>query len=320
MYTSTFTIDTDGKVLDLGTVNNVPMRIKTTLVDVNGEHFTEATSTVTLTDHVAYKNLDTDKTYTLTGTLYVKDGDALTELMIETVDFQPTETSDTQDVTFTFDASELVGKSVVAFEELSLNGEFCAEHKDKDDENQIVTFPGIQTTARDNVTEDHVSNATDSITIVDTVAYTGLKKGDTYTVTGILMDADTGETALDDDGNTITASKEFTAPSTDGNIDIAFTFAGVLLAGKTLVAFEDISYEGRRYAVHADINDKGQTVYIPKIRTKALDANTGLNQVKADSNVTYIFQRYRIESGKKQTEVTVVDTVTYENLLPGRHP
>ncbi len=78
---------------------------------------------------------------------------------------------------------------------------------------------------------------------MDTVAYTGLKKGDTYTVTGILMDADTGETALDDDGNTITASKEFTAPSTDGNIDIAFTFAGVLLAGKTLVAFEDISYE-----------------------------------------------------------------------------
>ena len=300
MYTSTFTIDTDGKVLDLGTVNNVPMRIKTTLVDVNGEHFTEATSTVTLTDHVAYKNLDTDKTYTLTGTLYVKDGDALTEMMTETVDFQPTETSGTQDVTFTFDASELVGKSVVAFEELSVNGEFCAEHKDKDDENQTVTFPGIQTTARDNVTEDHVSNATDSITIVDTVAYTGLKKGDTYTVIGTLMDAETGEAALDDDGNAITASKEFTAPSTDGNIDITFTFAGVSLAGKTLVAFEDISYEGRRYAVHADINDKNQTVYIPKIHTKALDANTGLNQVLADSNAT------------------VVDTVTYTHLLPGK--
>ncbi|MFR4181607.1 MAG: VaFE repeat-containing surface-anchored protein [Lachnospiraceae bacterium] len=300
MYTNTFTIDTDGKVLDLGTVNNVPMRIKTTLVDVNGEHFTEATSTVTLTDHVAYKNLDTDKTYTLTGTLYVKDGDALTEMMTETVDFQPTETSGTQDVTFTFDASELVGKSVVAFEELSVNGEFCAEHKDKDDENQTVTFPGIQTTARDNVTEDHVSNATDSITIVDTVAYTGLKKGDTYTVTGTLMDAKTGEAALDDDGNAITASKEFTAPTADGNIDITFTFAGVSLAGKTLVAFEDIYYEGRRYAVHADINDKNQTVYIPKIRTKALDANTGLNQVLADSNAT------------------VVDTVTYTHLLPGK--
>ena len=58
------------------------------------------------------------------------------------------------------------GKSVVAFEELSVNGEFCAEHKDKDDENQTVTFPDIQTTARDNVTEDHVSNAADSVTII----------------------------------------------------------------------------------------------------------------------------------------------------------
>ena len=167
----------------------------------------------------------------------MKDGDALTELMTETVDFQPTETSGTQDVTFTFDASELVGKSVVAFEELSVNGEFCAEHKDKDDENQTVTFPGIQTTARDNVTEDHVSNATDSITIVDTVAYTGLKKGDTYTVTGTLMDAETGEAALDDDGNAITASKEFTAPSADGNIDITFTFAGVFLSRKDTRCF-----------------------------------------------------------------------------------
>lgn len=300
MYTNTFTIDTDGKVLDLGTVNNVPMGIKTTLVDVNGEHFTEATSTVTLTDHVAYKNLDMDKTYTLTGTLYVKDGDALTELMTETVDFKPTETSGTQDVTFTFDASALVGKSVVAFEELSLNGEFCAEHKDKDDENQTVTFPSIQTTARDSKTEDHVANATDSVSIIDTVTYSGLKVGETYTITGTLMDADTGKAVLDDDGNEITALKEFVAPAKDGSVDITFNFAGVSLAGKKIVAFEEVCYKGRRYAVHADLSDEGQTVYVPKIRTKALDANTRLNQVKADSNAT------------------VVDTVTYENLLPGK--
>ena len=300
MYTSTFTIDTDGKVLDLGTVNNVPMGIKTTLVDVNGEHFTEPVSTITLTDHVAYKNLDTDKTYTLTGTLYVKDGDALTELMTETVDFQPTETSGTQDVVFTFDASYMAGKSVVAFEELSLNGEFCAEHKDKDDENQTVTFPSIQTTARDSKTEDHVANATDSVSIIDTVTYSGLKVGETYTITGTLMDADTGKAVLDDDGNEITASKEFVAPAKDGSVDITFNFAGVSLAGKKIVAFEEVCYKGRRYAVHADLSDEGQTVYVPKIRTKALDANTRLNQVKADSNAT------------------VVDTVTYENLLPGK--
>lgn len=300
MYTNTFTIDTDGKVLDLGTVNNVPMGIKTTLVDVNGEHFTEPVSSITLTDHVAYKNLDTDKTYTLTGTLYIKDGEVLTELMTQTVDFTPTEKNGTQDVVFTFDASALVGKSVVAFEELSLNGEFCAEHKDKDDENQTVTFPSIQTTARDSKTEDHVANATDSVSIIDTVTYSGLKVGETYTITGTLMDADTGKAVLDDDGNEITASKEFVAPAKDGSVDITFNFVGVSLAGKTIVAFEEVYYKGRRYAVHADLSDEGQTVYVPKIRTKALDANNGLNQVKADSNAT------------------VVDTVTYENLLPGK--
>ena len=300
MYTSTFTIDTDGKVLDLGTVNNVPMGIKTTLVDVNEEHFTEPVSSITLTDHVAYKNLDTDKTYTLTGTLYVKEGDALTELMTETVDFTPAEKNGIQDVTFTFDASALKGKSVVAFEELSVNGEFCAEHKDKDDENQTVTFPDIQTTARDNVTEDHVSNAADSVTIIDTVTYTGLKAGETYEITGTLMDAETGEAALDDDGNAITASKEFTAPTADGNIDITFTFAGVSLAGKTLVAFEDISYEGRRYAVHAEIEDDAQTVYLPKIQTEAKDAVTEIDHTEA------------------LPKAKIIDTVSYSSLLPGK--
>ena len=300
MYTNTFTIDTDGKVLDLGTVDNIPMSIRTTLVDVNEEHFTEVASSITLTDHVAYKNLDTDKTYTLTGTLYIKDVEALTELMTQTVDFTPAEKNGTQDVVFTFDASDLAGKSVVAFEELSVNGEFCAEHKDKDDENQTVTFPSIQTTARDSKTENHVANATDSVSIIDTVTYSGLKVGETYTITGTLMDADTGKAVLDDDGNEITASKEFTAPERDGSVDITFNFAGVSLAGKKIVAFEEVYYKGRRYAAHADLPDEGQTVYVPKIRTKALDANTGLNQVKADSNAT------------------VVDTVTYENLLPGK--
>ena len=300
MYTNTFTINAAGQVLDFGTVNNVPMSIRTTLVDVNGEHFTEAAKSVTLVDHVAYKNLDTDKTYTLTGTLYVKDGDMLTELMTETVDFQPTETTGTQDVTFTFDASTLVGKSVVAFEELSLGGEYCAEHKDKNDENQTVVFPGLKTTACDSQTDDHVSNADDSITIIDTVEYSGLHVGNEYTITGTLMDQKTGKVVLDDDGNEITASKVITATESDGSVEIEFQFAGVSLAGKTIVVFENLNYEGKRYAVHADLNDESQTIYFPSIKTKATDKNTGLNQVKEDN------------------DVMIVDTVTYTGLQPGK--
>ena len=83
--------------------------------------------------------------------------------MIETVDFQPTETN----TNVTFNDASVLGKS-----KLHLIRMFCSEHKDKDDENQIVTFPGIQ---QRHAMQDHVSNATDSITW-DTVAYTGLKK------------------------------------------------------------------------------------------------------------------------------------------------
>ncbi len=54
------------------------------------------------------------------------------------------------------------------------------------------------------------------------------------------MDADTGKAVLDDDGNEITASKEFVAPAKDGSVDITFNFVGVSLAGKTIVAFEEV--------------------------------------------------------------------------------
>ena len=300
MYSGSFTVDSDNQVIDLGIINNIAMSINTTLVTVNDDHAAEAAKSVTLTDHVAYTNLDANKKYTLTGTLYVKDGDAVTALVTETVDFTPSEGKGVQDVTFTIDASNLAGKSVVAFEELTLDGEYIAEHKDKEDANQTVSFPSIHTTALDADTEDHVSKSDDSVTIIDSVNYTGLIVGKTYTVTGTLMDADTGKEVLDDDGNKITASKEFTAAESDGSIDITFTFAGVSLAGKTVVAFEDIYHEGVRYATHSDLSDKNQTVYFPDIKTKAIDANTGLNQVKTDANAT------------------VVDTVTYTHLLPGK--
>ena len=301
MYTNTFTIDTDGTTLDLGIVNNIPMSIQTTLIDEkSGGHFAEATKSVTLVDHVAYRNLDTDKIYTLTGTLYVKDGDAITALVTETVDFQPTEAESIQDVIFTIDASKLKGKSVVAFEELSINGELYAAHKDKNDENQMVSFPDLQTTACDSLTSDHVSNADGFITVIDTVKYSGLHVGEKYTISGILMNQKTGKTVLDDDGNEITASVEFMAEKTNGTVDVTFGFSGVSLAGTTVVVFENLYFEDALLAVHADMEDDEQTVYIPEIHTTAKDKTTQINHMEGNKNAT------------------IVDTVYYSNLLPGK--
>lgn len=157
----------------------------------------------------------------------------------------------------------------------------------------------MKTTATDSESGTHEGQAREELTIVDTIAYTGLVPGNEYTVSGTLMDKATGEPALDDAGNQITASTTFTAEESCGTVDVAFTFAGAGLAGKSLVAFEKMEFEGTEYMVHADIDDVDQTVAIVDIATQARDAETGTNV------------------GTIGEHVKLIDTVAYTGLAPG---
>jgi len=136
------------------------------------------------------------------------------------------------------------------------------------------------------------------MTIVDTVYYENLEFGGTYTLTGTLMVKSTGEPLLDAEGNPVTATKEFTANNTNGSVDIEFTFDASLLAGEDIVAFESLVKDGVEVAVHADIEDEGQTVHFVDIGTTATDAADG------DKLVT-------------GSEVVIADEVSYEGLTPG---
>ena len=157
----------------------------------------------------------------------------------------------------------------------------------------------MKTTAADAESGTHEGQARDELMIVDTIAYKGLVPGNEYTVSGTLMDKATGEPALNDEGNKITASTTFTAEESCGTVDVAFTFAGASLAGKSLVAFETMEFEGAEYMVHADIDDVDQTVAIVDIATQARDAETG-------TNVGTVGER-----------VKLIDTVAYTGLAPG---
>lgn len=136
------------------------------------------------------------------------------------------------------------------------------------------------------------------MTITDTVAYHGLIPGKKYTVTGTMMDKETGK-AVTSGGAAVTSSAEFTAESADGTIELTFTFDGSHLAGKTIVAFESVSYKGKEIAVHADIEDEAQTIIIPKIGTTVKDSETKDHTAYADD------------------KIELIDTVSYENLTPG---
>ena len=158
--------------------------------------------------------------------------------------------------------------------------------------------PKIGTQAADAADGDQIAQADEQATIVDTVYYENLEFGGTYTLTGTLMVKSTGEPLLDADGNPVTATKEFTANNTNGSVDIEFTFDASLLAGEDVVAFESMAKDGIEVAIHADIEDSGQTVHFVDIGTTATDASDG------DKLVT-------------GSEVLIADEVSYEGLTPG---
>lgn len=100
------------------------------------------------------------------------------------------------------------------------------------------------------------------VTLIDTVSYTGLVPNKEYTVSGVLMDKATGKELLID-GEPVTAEAVFTPEKSDGTVDVEFVFdARELLTATETVVFETLYRDGIELAVHADIEDEGQTVTI----------------------------------------------------------
>jgi hypothetical protein len=132
--------------------------------------------------------------------------------------------------------------------------------------------PAIRTTATDSETNDHISEADKSVTIVDTVTCWNLTVGREYVLKGVLMDQATGGQLLVD-GKPVTAETRFKATAANGSVDVTFTFDGSQLGGKSLVVFEelflltDLNGDGTaetatKVAEHQDITDEGQTVLL----------------------------------------------------------
>ena len=262
------TISRNNTTIYLGTIDDqfegVP-EIGTTAT-VDGEHTAEPTGEVTIVDTVTYKNLKVGQTYKLSGVLMNKaTGKPLLvgeQQVTAELEFIPDSPDGTVELTYTFDASALAGTSVVVFEDLYQGENVVASHADLEDEGQTVTFvetPEIGTTAT--VDGQHTADPIGEITIVDVVEYTGLNPGQTYTVSGILMDKGTGE-ALLVDGVEITAETEFVAEESSGTIELTYTVDASTLAGNTIVVFETLYQDGVEIASHADINDEAQTITI----------------------------------------------------------
>ena len=142
--------------------------------------------------------------------------------------------------------------------------------------------------------------ATEVFTLTDTVSYSHLIPGKEYVLKGTLMDKNTGKVFTEND-KAVTAETVFTPETPNGTVTVTFTFDARLIRENTsLVVFETLYKDGKELAVHADINDNGQTVKVkvPEIGTKA--TVDGKKEVTA--------------SGR----VKIEDIVSYKNLTPGK--
>ena len=279
--------------------------IHTTATDSEtADHLTLADSRAVITDTVTYTNLLKGETYTISGVLMDKDtgkellvdGEPVTQEMA----FTAGRASGTKKLKFEFDTTGLAGKSFVVYETLTLEDVEVAEHKDINDEGQTIHIPAAQTTATDDSSKINVSEAKKEVSVTDTVAYRNLVPGKEYTVRGKALDKETGEPLTDADGNELVSTAKFTAASADGSVDVKFTFDGTAMAGRSVVFFENVYYTDKLIAVHADIDDEAQTVHIPLIFTSVKDKDTDSHMSLAGS------------------DVTLTDTVAYRNLVPGK--
>ena len=237
-----------------------------TTATVDGAKTVQPAEQITITDTVEYSGLTVGQEYKLTGVLMDKEtGEPLLvndQQVTSEATFVPTESSGTVDVLFTFDSTGLEATSVVVFETLLSGKTIIAEHRDLEDEGQTITFtelPRIGTTAT--VDGQHTADPTGEITIVDVVEYSGLNPGETYTVSGILMDKGTGSPLLVD-GAEVTAETEFTPDQPSGTVELTYTLDASTLAGTTIVVFETLYQDDVEVATHADINDESQTIVV----------------------------------------------------------
>lgn len=289
---------------DKGQTIYIPSVGTTAIDEKTATKLTLAEKDIHIVDKVAYRNLVPGETYKVTGTAIDKTtGEVLKDDagadVTATATFKAEKANGTVDVEFVFDGSTLAGKTVVMYENIYYKDRLVGVHADISDEAQIIYVPSVKTTATDTKTETKLTYAEKDIKITDTVKYTNLIPGKTYKVTGTAVDKKTGKVIKDADGKAVTSEAKITPETADGKVDVDFIFDGSNLAGKTIVMFEEIRYEGKLIGVHADINDEAQTIYVPAIATEALDEVTGIHLSNAGD------------------DVKVKDTVTYKNLIPG---
>lgn len=198
---------------------------------------------------------------------YLKDHPQKTEgkdckPVTATKKFTPTHRNGIVEIDIPVRAELLAGKTTVVFEDVLREGKEPIVHHDITDKDQTVYSPKAKTTATDGKDGDKIVND-GNVKINDVVEYTSLIPGETYTVTGKLMNKETGETVDCMKGKPLTFKAD---KSGNGKVSVSFFGNCKVKADTHWVVFEDIytgkTPKGTHVVEHHDINDVDQTVTV----------------------------------------------------------
>lgn len=206
-------------------------------------------------------------------------------------------TSDVRTLTVIYDLSDyvnmgnsLLNKEFVAYGALNvIDGvdlfTTIAWHEDINDADQtvkIIEKPMVRTVATSTFTGSHWTYATEELEVVDKVSFTNLIPNLSYTIKGKVVDkSDTSVTLAE-------ASKTFIAQSSNSTETMSFIFDASDYAGKEVVVYEYLYYNGMLLSSHADKNDTSQTIIIvkPTIETKASGTDSPAKETLFTDNIT----------------------------------
>ena len=263
----------EGLVIDLGTLNNTGTgkpTIRTSAYDGLSDDLYDtqisADTKAVVIDRVTYSGLEPGEPYLLRGTLMDKaTGEPFLvneEEVAAELEFTPEDYNGYANVTFAFDASAITeDTNLVVFETLLQDGVEVASHRDLADRKQTIAVSpiAIGTTAVDAATGTHEGVPAEEVTIIDTVSYQGLTPGEEYELSAVLMDKEENAPWLVED-KVVMVSHRFIPEESSGTVDVEITIPGTNLNGVSLVVFESLLHDDIEVALHADIEDEGQTV------------------------------------------------------------
>ena len=248
------------------------------LDNISHTHVVPATDSAAITDNVEVRNLEPKTKYiVVTEMAYAENGAVVTQIAPVETEIITDENGKVRfDVPVSFNATVFQGQKLVVFQTIYDGNKetVIAEHKNKNDANQTVMIPAIDTVAtaddgtsklivpkmiEKNLTNDPNSKKVTLYTteIMDTVTYTNFIPGNVYKVTTDIFSRD-GKGSL---GVTETEWVPTTANgtmTTFSEVDVTNYIGSKLVVAQTITD----AYSGTEIIIHKDLTDEDQTVEI----------------------------------------------------------